>query len=897
MELKAVNQEITSELVRSILKDCSKSLGIDSDSSEFEELAKVIETQLDIKQSLGHSIANQGFTKWWEERKNDGLDLHYWNRLNQYLFHKGDIPPKVINVLDQTTDEILDYAGDPITEGSWRRRGMVIGHVQSGKTSNYSAVICKAADAGYKVIILLAGITNSLRKQTQERINEAFIGKHASELHNVQQQVIGAALHSSGKAKHPDFGTTNARDFILSSAVAQAGHQMQNKTQPIIFVCKKNVSTLRNLDKYFKNEFSDHTGDLPLLLIDDEADNASINTNATQETITAINRNIRSLLSRFSKSSYIGYTATPFANIFIDPNSSDEMQNDDLFPSDFIKSLDAPTNYVGPDRVFGADADLAEKMLIKISDHEDLLPTNHKSHHIVPILPDSLKKAIQVFILTKAIRVCRGDGSKHCTMMINVSRFNAVQQQLDGMVYEYVTKLKNDIFLNSTKSTGNSSKFVLELKATFDAEIGNHLDDKLTWPDVYKNLYRAVSATVVKQVNMTGKPLDYEEYSHDGLTVIAIGGLALSRGLTLEGLTVSYVLRNAAASDTLMQMGRWFGYRNNYEDLCKLFTTVSSINYYQEVTKSISELREEIKLMESYGATPNEFGLKVRESPESIRITAANKMRSAEKITLSIGYAGKTIEGHTLRPEIDNAGNFAHVNSFLTELGEPHSPKDIHCPNVVFWSDISKKSILKFLKGFKVSPMSKELFVRPKDNSSLASEYIQWASSDFSLWDVCINNPASQNDGKKSINFNEKKLELRIRHAGEKLDNRTYKITKNRRVGSGGDSAIGLLKTVKSQLDASSSAASDSLYNQYRNNKKPLLNIYLMNCMYDDPETGEKVFEDNVVTYSISFPSEVTQRQIKREYQANVVYQELELDLGKGSSSHIEEEVESLINE
>ena len=687
----------------------------------------------------------------------------------------------------------------------------------------------------------------------------------------------------------------NTLTEILSTT--QAGHQMQNKTQPIIFVCKKNVSTLRNLDEYFKNEFSGSMGELPLLLIDDEADNASINTNATKETITAINRNIRSLLSRFEKSSYIGYTATPFANIFIDPNSSDDMENDDLFPSDFIKSLDAPTNYVGPDRVFGSDADLADKMLIEIFDHEEILPTNHKSQHIVSVLPDSLKRAIQVFILTKAIRVCRGDGSKHCTMMINVSRFNAVQQQLDGMVYEYVTKLKNDIFLNSSKDNVNLSKLLLELKSTFETELGKNLEFSLTWSEVFASLYRAVSSTVVKQVNMTGKPLDYENYSEDGLTVIAIGGLALSRGLTLEGLTVSYVLRNAAASDTLMQMGRWFGYRNNYEDLCKLFITASSINYYQEVTKSITELREEIKLMESYGATPNEFGLKVRESPEAIRITAANKMRSAEKITLSIGYAGKTIEGHTLCPETDNAKNFVHVNSFLAQLGTPYSPEDIYCPNVVFWSDVNKNNILKFLKGFKVSPISKELFVRPKDNSSLASEYIQWANSDFGLWDVCINNACADPDSKNSVIFNGKNLELRIRHVGEKLENSTYKITKNRRVGSGGDAAIGLRKEVKIQLDGSTSATSGSLYNQHRNNKKPLLNIYLLNCKYDDPKTGVKVFENNIITYAISFPNEVTQRQIKREYQTNVVYQQLDLDFGNVTSADIDDEFESLIND
>lgn len=890
VELKARGTDITSEFVRQALEEFIQLQNYKISTNEFESLAQIIETQLDINQNLGHTISAQGFTKWWDERKN-GLDLHYWNRLNQYLLNNSDLPSKVVNVLDQTANEILDYAGDPKQDGTWRRRGMVIGHVQSGKTSSYSAVICKAADAGYKVIILLAGITNSLRKQTQERINEAFIGKHASEVRNVQQQIIGAALHANGTAKHPDFGTTNARDFILSSAVAQAGHQMQNKTEPIIFVCKKNVSTLRNLNQYFENEFSNTTVSLPLLLIDDEADNASINTSANKSTITAINKSIRTLLYKFDKSSYIGYTATPFANIFIDPNSSDDMVNDDLFPAHFIKSLDAPSNYVGPDRVFGSDADLAEKMLINVFDHEEILPLKHKSDHSISVLPGSLKYAVCIFILSKAIRICRGDGNKHCTMMVNVSRFNLVQQQLEGLIYEFLTKLRNDILLNSGTNSQNSSEIMAMMKSAFEKEFDKKINCGSNWNDVNKVLRKAVEPIKVLQVNQTGKQLDYENYSYDGFTVIAIGGLALSRGLTLEGLTVSYVLRNAAASDTLMQMGRWFGYRMNYEDICRLFITSSSINYYQEVTKSIAELRQEIELMESYGATPSDFGLKVRESPEAIRITAANKMRSAEKIMLSIPFSGKTIEGHTLRPETDNKDNFDHVKKFISKLGKPNKPSDIYCPTDLFWPDISKNDILQFICGFKVSPLSKELFVRPKDFSSFASDYIKGATSDFKHWDVCINNNKADKNSKSGVNFNQWVLEPRERHAGEKFGIDKYKITKNRRVGSGGDAAIGLKKDEKKRLDNSADKISDRLYNQHRNQNKPLLTIYLMRCKFEDDKKGEKNEAGDLLTYSISFPSQVQHRQVRKEYQANVVYQQLEMDLNDS------EDIESLVND
>ena len=895
-EAKETGSDITTAFVKEVLSGYTRMIPSGPDSEEFENIVKILETQLDITQEIGHSISARDFHKWWDEKKSDGIDLHYWNRFSQYLSSQGELPPRVINVLDQTTDEILDYAGNPKQVGNWRRRGMVIGHVQSGKTSNYSALICKAADAGYRVIILLAGITNSLRKQTQERINYAFIGKHALETQNVRQEVIGAALHATGQPKHPDYGTTLSQDFILKAASAQAGHQMQNKTEPIIFVCKKNLSTLKNLNQYFENAFDKGMVPFPLLLIDDEADNASINTNANKITVTAINKNIRSLLSKFTKSSYVGYTATPFANIFIDPVVTEEMTNDDLFPADFIKSLDAPSNYVGPDRLFGEKGDLADTMLVDIDDFQEILPTNHKADHSVSTLPDSLLTAIRVFILSKALRGHRGDARKHCTMMVNVSRFNKVQQQLDGLIYQYLEKLKNVFFLNATGPEG--TQIMEDMKSTFEGQFQDKIEDCPNWSDLKLNLYKVSSSIRVRQINMTGKEgLDYDKHSDEGLSIIAVGGLALSRGLTLEGLTVSYVLRNAAASDTLMQMGRWFGYRSNYEDLCRLFLPKQSVHYYQEVTESIAELRDEVKLMEEYGATPSEFGLKVRQSPAAIRITAANKMRSAEKITLSIGFAGTTKEGHSLRPLLDSTNNQVHVENFLISLGKPRKPENIYCSTKLFWPNVSKREILQFLKGFKVAPSSKELFIRSADQSSLAADYISEAYHDFKEWDVFVNNLDKDEKGKDTIVLNNMNLVPRIRHKGEWLNQNVYKITKNRRVGSGSDAANGLLKETKTKLDKSGHSKSDSLYNKERNENKPLLMIYLLDCETSEDVTIKKPVGP-ILTYSISFPRQVINHQIKREYQANVVYQQLELEMGFDDGwVEDSEEIEELINE
>ena len=509
---------------------------------------------------------------------------------------------------------------------------MVIGHVQSGKTQNYSAVICKATDAGYKVIILLAGITNSLRRQTQDRINEAFIGKRSSRIHAIANQRVGVGL--SPGARFPDAGTYLEGDFGSGNLAVLAGINLGNRSEPIIFVCKKNIHSLGNLSKYFASYQEEGKIDLPLLLIDDEADNASINTRKEVDEITKTNAGIRNILSKFTRSSYIGYTATPFANIFIDPNDEDHFGSDDLFPANFIRTLEAPDNYMGADKIFSPTAKFFERMVVPINDFEEILPLKHKNFHSVTELPHSLRKAIIHFILAKCVRVLRGDRQKHCTMMINVSRFNSVQREVEGLVAELVNDVENDLTLNARVVTPSVRSVVHEFEDEYFKEYLNKVDleeySYPEWEEIKQELFKDWHVEV-RTVNSGGASLDYDNHSETGLTVIAIGGLALSRGLTLEGLCNTYILRNAAAYDTLMQMGRWFGYRPRYEDLCRLYLNPESIDHYQATNEAIDELREEIKLMQSADLTPTEFGLKVRQSPHALRITAAKQNANSSK--------------------------------------------------------------------------------------------------------------------------------------------------------------------------------------------------------------------------------------------------------------------------
>ena len=514
-------------------------------------------------QTLGASVRSD--YRPWLNRRRGSIDFFYWNRLNDYYMSGSQLPPSVVSVLNNVTDEVLDYCGDPEDMGAWSRRGMVMGHVQSGKTTNYAALICKAADAGYKVIILLAGITNSLRAQTQERLDETFIGKVSVFSPTVQTEL---PITSFGSGRFPAYGTSRANDFSKIAA-STYGVTLAALREPIIFVTKKNKWTLERLKDWLKDQNQGTVISEPLLLIDDEADNASINTSANPNRTTAINGLIREILALFHRSSYVGYTATPFANIFIDSDTDDDMLKDDLFPRHFIKALDPPSNYVGASRVFQANGDLRSTMVRVVSDYQDILPLKHKRDHDLSFLPPSMKEAIRVFLLTRGIRILRDQGDRHCSMMINASRFNDVQDKINGLVYAYLVELRNSLAVyGGLPPSQIDDPNVHDLSQDFQREFskaGHDFDQTL------KVLTEATSSVSVVTVNMRGGSLDYSRHKESGLHVIAIGGLALSRGLTLEGLTVSYILRNTSASDTLMQMARWFGYRPDHEDICRLY--------------------------------------------------------------------------------------------------------------------------------------------------------------------------------------------------------------------------------------------------------------------------------------------------------------------------------------
>lgn len=652
----------------------------------------------------------------------------YADAYGDYLRGEGWKPTVVNTLLNDDGAKILGLLQDPTDDDAWSRRGLVIGHVQSGKTANYLGVIAKAADAGYRFIIVIAGIHNNLRRQTQQRIDEGFVGRSSDPANRVP---IGVGLSKD----YPNPVTlTNVNSDFNKQMADKSGAQLNDFRKPVVIVIKKNVKTLEALHVWLKDlnaKGRDRIADVPMLVIDDEADNASINTNKPDINPTATNSWIRKILRLFTRSCYVGYTATPFANIFIDPDAFDKDAYEELFPRDFIYSLDAPTTYFGPDKVFLEEPG-SSAILRPITDCEDYLPVAHKNGHPVAELPPSLYDALDSFIVARAIRNLRKQERKHCSMLINVSRFVSVQKEVKSFIGLRLDRMQDAVKANyrMPESVSARNEYMARLRKVFDDEFSGAGFD---WTDVKAALLGVFDnlRTYVVNSKTSDAPLDYEKYERDGvgLTAIAIGGLSLSRGLTIEGLTVSYIYRNTRMYDTLMQMGRWFGYRPGYEDLCRVHLSKDSISWYRHIAQASDELRQQIRRMRKVGLSPKDFGLYVQAHPDSLLITAANKMRSGEKITLSQNYTGKLVESTLLPvdPNISSANE-----ALIQEFWRGKAPDRIEETDKGWIvRDVPAAEIEDFLTRFKSHPDA--LLAK-----AWAVDYLQAIVEPFPMGDVLL---------------------------------------------------------------------------------------------------------------------------------------------------------------
>jgi len=683
---------------------------------------------------------------------NRTFEWHLWEHLKQYLISNKMHPAPIVDSLDRFSSEILCRLEDPLREGIWDRRGMVMGSVQSGKTLNYTALICKALDAGYKLVVVLAGIHNSLRSQTQDRLNEELLGYDLDRI----QRLTGQERRIGVRRIYPDHRVVNTLtsssqkgDFNRTVAT-QAGILPSVTGDPIILIIKKNVSIMGNLVRWLGSlpdimtiDGRKVVPDIPLLVIDDECDFASVNTkqpeydefgNIIEEwDPTRTNQMIRRLLFLFQKCAYVGYTATPYANIFIHKDDYHPKYGDDLFPRHFIISLPQPSSYVGPENVFGITGDSQQGIesleplpLIRYTyDHAENIPGSHKKDLVMAELPDSVLAAMKAFLLSCAARRIRKEGVPHNSMLIHVTRFVSVQRQIKSLVEAGLRTMIARIMSGSDPLNDFRQLWESDFMFTSEKMAAKGFKEAVihSWDEVRPELFDAAKKVKVKNINGESADIldyieadavarerilrgDYVPWEDRGINVIAIGGDKLSRGLTLYGLSISYYLRASRMYDTLMQMGRWFGYRDGYNDLCRIYTTEELAEWYRYIALANQELRNELEYMIAINSTPEKYGLKVRSHPGRLAVTSAGKSRHAEKLSLS--FAGQFPKTIVFNPGYSE-NNRRVLKNLVEQIGRDCSREILAERPRYQWDNVDPAVVVNFLRNYRTQEVARKV--------------------------------------------------------------------------------------------------------------------------------------------------------------------------------------------
>ncbi|WDG29701.1 Z1 domain-containing protein [Streptomyces sp. CA-278952] len=905
------DRQPSSEEVQTAVTIIFAMLAGQGEALDRDRLAKEIEAITAVFQEGSSGLtSDQGHEAWLPEAKNDRA-WDFWERYRRYLEDVRNLPPLVVRRLEQSTDDVLSQLEDPRREGPWRRAGLVIGQVQSGKTGQYIGLAAKAVDAGYQFVVILAGIHNDLRSQTQLRVDEGLLG---FDTQHQQRSNQNGKSRLMGAGRMPGATRLDIASPTNSSEKGDFGRQAANAVNfplgrfPVVLVVKKHWKILEYLRTWVtevqgtEDEKGDKiVRDIPLFIIDDEADNASINTKRDPEADpTKTNEAIRALMKSFEKSAYVGYTATPFANIYIDPDAKHTKLGLDLFPDSFIRSLPSPSNYLGPERVFGLkvdnedDEDVSPLPLVRdVCDAERWVPTKHKSSYEPPDdLPQSLQDALASFVLACAARRARGQTKVHNSMLVHVTRFTDVQKIVCDQVDEHLSLL-----LDSLRDRhGAAPRRWAELEALWEKDFVPTTDEfpvdevePLSWEEVSTQVLPALRKISVRTVNGTSRDaLDYYEHRRTGLSVIAIGGQKLSRGLTLEGLTVSYYLRESTTYDGLLQMGRWFGYRPGYEDVCRLYTTPVLQAKYAEVTVATDELRREVEEMAALNLTPRNFGLKVRASSLGLAVTAPSKMRQSTKVLLSYSGEGpETVLFKLAKGTVDR--NLKALDDFVRQLdgaakaaqagkAEQTKQQEVVGGNVE-WRGVTVGPILDFLSRYETDDLAQR--VRPR----FIAKYIEQcvAFGELPNWTVCLVGKAASTDHKHVAGYEIGPVTRSALKPNVEAEGR-YTI---RRLLSPPDEYLDLDKDqVEAALEATRKAAalkkkekvpqspSGDHLRWHRRPDQALLLIYLV----ERPASADGPAQPPLVGFKVSFPH--SEYQSDTEYVVNNIWKQEGLDNG-----------------
>lgn len=561
---------------------------------------------------------------------------YFWPRYEKYLKENKKWSSDTVGTIDDTTNEILKSIGNPKGKDTFDKRGLVLGHVQSGKTANFTGLINKAYDIGYKLVIVLAGMHNDLRSQTQLRLEREVVGT----IDGITGEKQGVAMVKTGGIQIETW-TTVQNDISNNNAIG-----IKNLDKPILLVVKKQKDVLPKLIDLLSNSINHSDIRPPVLIIDDEADQASIDASGKKtDDPSKINQLIRELLSLFNKKSYIGYTATPFANLLIRADANHIEVGKDLYPKDFVIALPKPVGYCGPDEYFNTTGyvDDNKPMFIRHLNSEDIAilekVRTKNDAHLFSKVPKSMEEAILAFLLSTSIRNLRGQIDDHNSMLIHTSRFTDVQNSMCSVIKEFYKKLSTDLLYNS------KSEYIIKLQKLYEDDFLNVQSNFkpsqefsiFSWGEIYKQIKVVVGKIEVMEINgESDDALEYDKYKENGLYVIAIGGNKLSRGLTLEGLTISYYYRGSSMYDTLMQMGRWFGFRDGYMDLCRIYTSEDIAENFEYLAVVMSELRDEFEKLVKDRVTPEEYAIKMK-THKTMTVTSPAKMGTAES---PITYTG-----------------------------------------------------------------------------------------------------------------------------------------------------------------------------------------------------------------------------------------------------------------
>jgi hypothetical protein len=657
-------------------------------------------------------------------------DAQFWPALKTHLLTRRNWTPTAVDSIHHASDKIVAWLQCP-----WavriNTRGLVVGYVQSGKTANFTAVIAKAADAGYRFFIVLSGTKVSLRDQTQMRLNRELLQ-------------LNDEVWFSPTTEH-DFKPFGNPNFFLSN----------KKYDKVFCVIKKNAAILRKLINWLNSASPYGLQRCPFLIIDDEADEASVNTTRYQKATdpeivdrTTINKLLVELLGILPKAAYVGYTATPFANVLIDPRSPE-----DLYPRDFIVALPKPDGHFGTERIFGRerlrDEETDEEFdgidMVRLVPEEEIryLRPRREDPSFTPEITLTLQNALHYFWLASSARVVRGQTEQHCTMLVHTTQKIEFHESTRQKIEDYRCSILQGLQSDQRDSILDS----LEIMWTEEQRRvpTNQLEPEHQ-PVDFANLLPYLTDIIDQTLIVVDNSRSQHRLSFDGSAKIqvAVGGNTLSRGLTLEGLLVSFFVRTSTTYDTLLQMGRWFGYRPGYSDLPRIWMTHELRGYFADLATVEAEIRQDIERYDSEGITPQQFGVRIRSHPD-LSITAPLKMQHA--VQASVSYGEKDAH-QTVLFEHRNSNwlqkNIVAADQFITQIVANGFEPENRNGHKLFYG-VPVALVTDFLKSYQIHPNSRSLA------SNLLIDYIRDQNTYGRLrsWNIVIRGVTGRNRRKR----------------------------------------------------------------------------------------------------------------------------------------------------